>query len=37
VRTEDGKSQDIPADENTPVQPGDVVKVETKSIPLGSD
>jgi len=37
VRTQNGKSQEMPADENTPVQPGDVVKVVTKSIPLGSD
>ena len=37
VRTENGKSQTIPANENTPVQPGDIVKVVMKSIPLGSD
>ncbi|MNT58831.1 hypothetical protein D3C72_1962950 [compost metagenome] len=28
VREKDGKAQQIPADENTPVQPGDVIKVE---------
>ncbi|MGN6584971.1 MAG: polysaccharide biosynthesis/export family protein [Rhizobiaceae bacterium] len=37
VRTENGKSQNIAANENTPVQPGDVVKVAMKSFPLGSD
>jgi exopolysaccharide production protein ExoF len=37
VRAQNGKSREIPADENTPVQPGDVIKAEIKSIPLGSN
>jgi exopolysaccharide production protein ExoF len=37
VRTQNGKAEEIPATENTAVQPGDVIKVEMKSIPLGSN
>jgi hypothetical protein len=28
VRTQDGKATSLPADENTPLQPGDVIKVD---------
>ena len=33
---EDGKTGEAPADENTPVLPGDVVKVEVKPVAAGS-
>ena len=37
VRTTDGKAAETPADENTPVLPGDVVKVGIVAVPATSN
>ena len=33
VRTQDGKATSLPADENTPLEPGDVIKVDREDPP----